>query len=191
MSQQDRDWCSGTISAPSDCGKQEHPGCWVEYNALASQNRAPNEDNGSLWSHRFQWLPCNVSFPDGENAQIDSYINNLHPRDHADLYEVIEKIITKAVPFWNIVYQSVGYVGPLATRLRINCSDVSYECPDGLEEDMPDDSDGYEDEYYAYLERYRIYNLPEPGEFGAPVITADDVEKSSRFSTSKTTTTMR
>lgn len=146
-----------------------------------ARNRAPNEDNGSLWSHRFQWLPCNVSFPDGENAQIDSYINNLHPRDHADLYEVIEKIITKAVPFWNIVYQSVGYVGPLATRLRINCSDVSYECPDGLEEDMPDDSDGYEDEYYAYLERYRIYNLPEPGEFGAPVITADDVEKKFTF----------
>ena len=59
-----------------------------------------------FWSRRFQWLPCNVSFPDGEYAKIDSYINNLHPRDHRDLYLVLEKFIDHAMPFWNIIIRS-------------------------------------------------------------------------------------
>ena len=59
-----------------------------------------------FWSRRFQWLPCNVSFPDHEHAKIDSYINNLHPRDHQDLYFVLERFIDHAMPFWNIIVQS-------------------------------------------------------------------------------------
>ncbi|KAF1929857.1 uncharacterized protein M421DRAFT_60135 [Didymella exigua CBS 183.55] len=94
-----------------------------------------------LWSHRFQWLPCNISFPDGQNARIDSYINNLHPQDHKDLYRVIERIVTKAVPFWNVVYQSVHNHGMLATSLRINCDEVSYKFPDGYNEQEPEGFD--------------------------------------------------
>ncbi|KAF2746707.1 hypothetical protein M011DRAFT_494866 [Sporormia fimetaria CBS 119925] len=56
-----------------------------------------------LFSTRFQWLPCNVSFPDGQDARIDSYINNLHPEDHKALYSVLEELITLAVPSWNMV----------------------------------------------------------------------------------------
>ncbi|KAF2280444.1 uncharacterized protein EI97DRAFT_439458 [Westerdykella ornata] len=58
-----------------------------------------------VWSKNFQWLPCNVTFPDGKNASIESYINNLHPDDHADLYRVIEQLITRSVPLFNIVCQ--------------------------------------------------------------------------------------
>lgn len=62
-----------------------------------------------VWSNNYQWLPCNVSFPDGENARIDSYINNLHPTEDARLYGIIEKLITRAVPLWNITTQCYGY----------------------------------------------------------------------------------
>ncbi|KAF2624297.1 hypothetical protein BU25DRAFT_374116 [Macroventuria anomochaeta] len=133
-----------------------------------------------LWSHRFQWLPCNVSFPDGDNARIDSYINNLHPKDHTDLYHVIEKIITKAIPFWNVVYQSVPNHGLLETSLRISCDNVSYTLPDRVNEDMPDDFDDEED-YWEYKQRQRVYSLPEPGEPGEHSITVDDVEKKFTF----------
>lgn len=132
---------------------------------------------GSLWSQRFQWLPCNVSFPDGENAQIDSYINNLHPRDHKDLYHVIEKIITKVVPFWNVVYQSVHNHGMLATSLRVKCDQVSYRYPDGYNEEEPEGFDEDEWDLWEYNQSQRIYNLPEPKESPEHDITVSEVEK--------------
>ncbi|KAJ4333478.1 hypothetical protein N0V87_007588 [Didymella glomerata] len=135
----------------------------------------------SLWSHRFQWLPCNVSFPDGENAHIDSYINNLHPQDHQDLYHVLEKIITKAVPFWNVAYQSVHNHGMLATSLRINCDKVSYKYPDGYNGDKPEGFDETEWDLWEYNESQRIYNLPEPKESPEHDITIADVEQKWNF----------
>ncbi|KAF9692477.1 hypothetical protein EKO04_009621 [Ascochyta lentis] len=151
------------------------------HRAAATSSTGPDNSTRDLWSNRFQWLPCNVSFPDGENARIDSYINNLHPKDHRDLYRSIEKIITKAVPLWNVVYQCVGHYGLLETGLRISCPEVSYEYPDGIDGNMPEDFAGDEDEFYENRERQRVYDLPEPGEFREPDITADDVEKKFSF----------
>lgn len=131
----------------------------------------------TLWSYRFQWLPCNVSFPDGENAQIDSYINNLHPQDHKDLYHVIEKIITKALPFWNVVYQSVHNHGMLATSLRITCDEVTYKYPDGYNESQPERFNEDVDDLWDYNKSQRIYNLPEPKDSLEHDITISEIEK--------------
>ncbi|CEJ82727.1 hypothetical protein VHEMI02776 [[Torrubiella] hemipterigena] len=56
------------------------------------------------YSDKFQWLPCNVAIKDG-TAKIESYINNAHPRIHADLYPVIEKFIAKSLPALDLVYR--------------------------------------------------------------------------------------
>ncbi|EGC40894.1 conserved hypothetical protein [Histoplasma capsulatum var. duboisii H88] len=66
------------------------------------------------YSQKFQWLPCDVEFTRNstpsdanENRQnrntckITSYINNLHPKRHQELYRVIEQVISCAVPLWN------------------------------------------------------------------------------------------
>jgi hypothetical protein len=50
------------------------------------------------FSAKFQWLPCEVDIATPGTAKITSYINNLHPDLHADLYRAIEQIISKAVP---------------------------------------------------------------------------------------------
>ncbi|KAK2026334.1 hypothetical protein LX32DRAFT_684649 [Colletotrichum zoysiae] len=55
-------------------------------------------------STKSQWLPCNLQFPDGNNARITSYVNNLHPRDHPDVYSLLEKVITQAMPIWRLIY---------------------------------------------------------------------------------------
>jgi hypothetical protein len=141
---------------------------------------SPCEDN-DLWSDRFQWLPCNVSFPDGENAKIESYINNLHPRDHQGLYRVIEKIITKAVPLWNIVYQCVPEYGLLETSQRINCSSIKFILPEGVAEYPPDDYDSDEGEFYDDVRSQRIYTKPEPNPFRELDFTMDDVKKKFTF----------
>lgn len=65
----------------------------------------PELEGHPLWSNKFQWLPCNVSLPDGKKAYIDSYVNNLHPTEHRALYPVLEELIIRAVPLWNLVTQ--------------------------------------------------------------------------------------
>jgi hypothetical protein len=124
-----------------------------------------------FWSSRFQWLPCNISFPDGDNASIDSYINNLHPIEHQELYSVLEKIITKAVPLWNIVLQCY-FEGALRGELRADCRGIKYTFPEGAEEERTgEESD--EDEYQERLEELRIYDKPEPEDFEALRVTTE------------------
>ncbi|KAH7129543.1 hypothetical protein B0J13DRAFT_453387 [Dactylonectria estremocensis] len=64
-----------------------------------------NESHNRAISDRFQWLPCDVDLT-GDKPRIDSYINNLHPVRHANLYQIIERFIEKSLPAWDIVSQS-------------------------------------------------------------------------------------
>ncbi|KAH7171247.1 hypothetical protein EDB81DRAFT_678188 [Dactylonectria macrodidyma] len=52
----------------------------------------------------YQWLPCDVSLT-GEHPRIETYVNNVHPVRHSALYSVIEKLIEKALPAWDIMYR--------------------------------------------------------------------------------------
>jgi hypothetical protein len=49
----------------------------------------------------FQWLPSEIDFSANGRASITSYVNNLHPTKHQDLYHVLGTAIDKAVPLWN------------------------------------------------------------------------------------------
>ena len=63
-------------------------------------------------SDRFQWLPFEVEFPqesNGTDVRITSYINNLQPMKHRELYQTIETIISRAVPTWNEVLASTRH----------------------------------------------------------------------------------
>ncbi|KDR71066.1 hypothetical protein GALMADRAFT_127278 [Galerina marginata CBS 339.88] len=53
------------------------------------------------YSREFQWLPCEVDIS-GEAAKITSYINNLHPEKHRELYSLIEQVIDAAIPLWDM-----------------------------------------------------------------------------------------
>ncbi|KAJ3543275.1 hypothetical protein NM208_g3655 [Fusarium decemcellulare] len=55
----------------------------------------------------FQWLPCDVAISNNGQARIESYINNLHPEEHSDLYPVIEEFIQKSLPAWDLIYRWV------------------------------------------------------------------------------------
>lgn len=55
----------------------------------------------NFWSDTYQWLPSNIAFqPDG-SVRFTSYINNLHPTKHADIYRTIEKMVETALPAWD------------------------------------------------------------------------------------------
>ncbi|TFK26789.1 hypothetical protein FA15DRAFT_615143 [Coprinopsis marcescibilis] len=64
--------------------------------------RSPNSRGRSQynpWSNEYQWLPCEVDIS-GEKAKFTSFINNLHPTKHLELYGVIEEALTGVIPLW-------------------------------------------------------------------------------------------
>ena len=147
------------------------------------------EDSMKPYSLKFQWLPCNVelvkaneSTKTGHKAEqsvddanqsrpqckITSYINNLHPQKHRGLYAVIEEIISRAIPLWNMT------LTPLKAQYyrweRIKYTEVEYATdpdsnPDNLEEESDDDDSQQEERNARKMERLI---LPEPGKFHPP-----------------------
>ncbi|KAK4085549.1 uncharacterized protein Triagg1_539 [Trichoderma aggressivum f. europaeum] len=85
----------------------------------------PNNDTSCEdFDTSFQWLPCNVIMDDAGHAKINSYINNLHPIEHADMYTTIEKFITLALPALDIVYRWPKEF----SHQRIGVEDIRYDC---------------------------------------------------------------
>jgi len=122
------------------------------------------------FSTKFQWLPCEVAFAKDGAVEIQSYINNLHPVHHNQLYKVLEKLLAKAIPLWNRVLSGLDE----KRKPRIDPECALYDFPDGQFSDREpesDDPDEEEDED-AYLEfrddwirSHRIVEQPEPDEY--------------------------
>ncbi|KAF2794052.1 hypothetical protein K505DRAFT_374880 [Melanomma pulvis-pyrius CBS 109.77] len=100
----------------------------------------------------FQWLPSNVKFTANGAAKIDSYINNLHPHNHKDLYMVLEQFVDVSIPLWN---ECLSW---FQSRVRFHIgstSDEDYTYPDDArfprelyhrEAESADPNDGDEEE---------------------------------------------
>ena len=52
-------------------------------------------------SKRFQWLPTLLTKNSSGNFEFESYINNLHPVKHNDLYDSIGTIFNAVIPGLN------------------------------------------------------------------------------------------
>lgn len=61
----------------------------------------PDSNQPNFYFEGFQHLPCDVSLS-GNGCRIISYINNAHPDNDQEFYNVVEKIIAKAIPLWNV-----------------------------------------------------------------------------------------
>ncbi|KAI5781596.1 hypothetical protein EDC01DRAFT_619521 [Geopyxis carbonaria] len=74
----------------------------------ASEGQGIGDEISGGYSWKFQWLPCEVRFHEGQ-ARIESYINNLHPQRYRPLYRLIEELIDAAIPMWNITLPARGW----------------------------------------------------------------------------------
>ena len=80
---------------------------WRQRFAIGDTLKAEQDVSGRYeWSTKFQWLPCDVDVS-GNGSKIVSYINNLQPQKHDDLYPIIEQVIGKTIPLWN---QTLSYL---------------------------------------------------------------------------------
>lgn len=104
-----------------------------------------------------------------------SYINNLHPQKHQDLYPIIEQMISHAIPLWNMT------LTPLKDSSfrweRIKFSEPHYDpdpdhLPDNekLQKEENESEDDYWERNYVWEEQFRKAHLvlPEPGTFKLP-----------------------
>jgi hypothetical protein len=80
----------------------------------------------SAYSLDHQWLPCEIKFKDTtEGCRIASYINNLRPDHHRPLYDTLERIITSAIPLWNMSLTPLKSERP-HRRNRIKFDRINY-----------------------------------------------------------------
>jgi hypothetical protein len=75
------------------------------------------------YSAKFQWLPCEVDISE-ERPKILTYINNLHPQHHKELYGLMEDLIQAAIPLWNLTLVQSGEL--FCTPSRIKYSECTW-----------------------------------------------------------------
>ena len=116
-----------------------------------------------FWSKAFQWLPCDVKFA-GNDVKITSYINNLHPTLHTELYSVIESFIAKSIPLWDSTLTST-YGGRTARILHYH-TDYEYFQGTWPPAELGDDlEDSNACDYWE--ETTRVLQKPEPRNFAS------------------------
>jgi hypothetical protein len=72
------------------------------------------------WSQTYQWLPANLAFQDDGTVRFTSYINNLHPKKHPEIYRLVEKLIDTAIPAWERVLSSTPVVESAESQTRFD-----------------------------------------------------------------------
>lgn len=111
-----------------------------------------------FYSQKYQWLPCEVAFRDHDKMEINSYINNLHPRDHQPLYKVIEQVIAKAVPMWNACLARSDEHPPPRDDADGEWIEPEGERPRGIDEEDEDEIYELDDEW---RNEHRVLAMPD------------------------------
>ncbi|KAI0708785.1 hypothetical protein C8T65DRAFT_576237 [Cerioporus squamosus] len=114
-------------------------------------------------SAKYQWLPTDFETPGAGVAWPLSYINNLHPIKHRDLYPTISSILGRFVPLFERVLSDV---------IRPEPDGVIKADPrtwyDHLEEPEFEDDDDDEEGIEEWEETYKWPLIPEPPPFQPP-----------------------
>ncbi|EDR09860.1 uncharacterized protein LACBIDRAFT_318108 [Laccaria bicolor S238N-H82] len=134
-----------------------------------------------LFSDKFQWLPCEVdiSANDGNSVRIKSFINNLHPKRYHGLYSVIEQVIARAIPLWNMTLSPLKLGVEDYRRIDYDCVEYDPDPDDlpgdaGPQQEEGEDDEDYNDRRCEWEREYRRVVLPEPGTFEPPSYIPED-----------------
>lgn len=130
----------GLLDCVESCGKGKvapQPSLMPWKSPYGSTN--PPEEDEARCSTRFQWLPAEVKFTGaGSQVQFMSYINNLHPVRHKDLYSSISKVVSKVIPMWNHVLVK-GWRGCVPPRIMVMEAKTEPPCRPSFLDEHPYD----------------------------------------------------
>ncbi|KAJ2912988.1 hypothetical protein MD484_g7416, partial [Candolleomyces efflorescens] len=134
---------------------------------------ATRKMGSSTWKHlrveayslKYQWLPCEVDISSADGARISSYINNLHPIRHSDLYGLVEKVIDAAIPLWELTLAPL-YDQSFSYSRRLSCEpEYDYNESDEHEEDFRPNDTLIQPEPAPFKEFRKSRTTPEPVDF--------------------------
>jgi Protein of unknown function (DUF4246) len=98
-----------------------------------------------------------------------SYINNLHPEEHPDLYAAVEDVLAASIPLWDMTLAPCAQQAFIhSQRITFNGADYDPDPEEVEEEDGPlvdDNDDGTWDFREEWKSHIRRTVLPEPEEF--------------------------
>ncbi|KAJ2933516.1 hypothetical protein H1R20_g3587, partial [Candolleomyces eurysporus] len=119
-------------------------------------------------SDKFQWLPCEVDIS-GEKPRILTYINNLHPEHHRELYSLVEDIIHASIPLWERTVIPDDDLRSTPRRIEYTCCTYNpdpEEWPEEeqLQQEEDEDEDDFWDRKQEWIEATRVVEQPEPEE---------------------------
>ncbi|KAJ2335930.1 hypothetical protein GGI00_001106 [Coemansia sp. RSA 2681] len=113
-------------------------------------------------SNRFCWLPAEFHVDSDGTTTIESYINNLHPREHAALYPTISSIFSRFVPMLEQVVTDL--VHPRGERV---VPDPYNWFKSEAAEPEDDGTDEYVERYQRW-EESKAFIPPQPEPFVTP-----------------------
>jgi hypothetical protein len=109
-------------------------------------------------SKKFQWIPSEFVISKDGKVKIDSYINNLNPIKHKELYKTIGFIFEKFVPLFENVLTDLR--NPLSNRITADAQnwykgteyeESDYDDPDFMDNRTPNDPD---------VPKYKPHKIP-------------------------------
>ncbi|KAF9920446.1 hypothetical protein FBU30_009720 [Linnemannia zychae] len=93
---------------------------WIGAGAILKT--APISDSRYLpdysCSNKFQWLPTDFEVTQKGQTRAKSYINNLHPEIHKDMYPVLEEILESFLPMFEEVLGEMEVINSKPKRLH-------------------------------------------------------------------------
>ncbi|CAK5263957.1 unnamed protein product [Mycena citricolor] len=98
-------------------------------------------------SERFQWLPSDFMVSAEGTVKLTSpYINNISPEHHDALVPTIKRVMSRAVPMWELVLSELG--GSRTRRVRDPCcvwDEDDMNAGDEEDQDKEDDDEDKDD----------------------------------------------
>lgn len=101
--------------------------------------------DSTFYSKKYQWLPTDfIVSPEGK-VKAKSYINNLHPVEHEDMYPVLEDILEKLLPMFEETLTEIEDFPDSRQKLWVD-DEKWYEPEPEFEPEEEDSDYSYEDE---------------------------------------------
>ncbi|KAG0045706.1 hypothetical protein BGZ83_009071 [Gryganskiella cystojenkinii] len=99
---------------------------WVDQRGVLNDS---GEDESKYYSETYQWLPTDFLIHENDRVEFLSYINNLHPLEHKDMYPVLEEILEYFIPMFEQVLAEMRDIHERPQRLTVDPCHEWYELP--------------------------------------------------------------
>ncbi|KAG0041620.1 hypothetical protein BGZ83_001586 [Gryganskiella cystojenkinii] len=120
-----------------------------------------------FYSESYQWLPTDFEVSATGKMKILSYINNLHPVEHAEMYPVLAEIFERFVPMFEQVLADMLNIWDKEPRLTVDPANW-YEIPDEFKSSFLRNIQSH----YREMEWRRV-RVPKPVEIPAKFVVED------------------